>query len=103
MIELGTDSLKNEAGTPYRTEAVSITCADSQAFMDYVLDRALQALPVKPEARDAIKQAMIESGQLMLLEARPSKSAVETLLQETQELPAGLNRRVEAKVNVRSA
>lgn len=103
MNELGTDSLKNEAGTPYRAEAVSLTCVDSQAFMDYVLDRALQALPVKPEAREAIKQVMIDSGQLALLEARPSKSAVEALLEETQELPPGLNRRVEAKVNVRSA
>lgn len=103
MNELGTDSLKNEAGTPYRAEMVSVTLADAPVFLGYVLDRALQALPVKPEAREAIKTAMIESGQLSLLEARPSKTAVETLLEETKELPPGLNRRVEAKVNVRAA
>lgn len=103
MQELGTDSLKNEAGTPYRSDRVSVTTADAPLFMDFVLDRALQALPVKPEAREAIKNAMIESGQLALLESRPSKSAVEAFLEETQELPPGLNRRVEATVNVRSA
>lgn len=103
MNELGVDSLKNESGTPYRSERVSVTLADAPAFMDFVLDRALQALPIKPEAREAIKEAMIESGQLALLEGRPSKSAVEALLEETQELPPGLNRRVEATVNVRSA
>lgn len=103
MNAMGVDSLKNEAGTPYKSERVSVTIADSQAFLDNVLDRALQALPIKPEAREAIKTAMIESGQLALLEVRPSKSAVEALLEETQELPPGLNRRVEATVNVRSA
>lgn len=103
MNELNTDSLKNEAGTPYRAEKVSVTLADAPVFLDYVLDRALQALPVKPEAREAIKNAMIESGQLCLLEARPSKSAVEALLEETNELPPGVNRRVEATVNVRAA
>lgn len=103
MNELGTDSLKNEAGTPYRAESVSVTLADAPVFLDFVLGRALQALPIKPEAREAIKQAMMDSGQLSLLEARPSKSAVETLLEETNELPPGLNRRVEAKVNVRAA
>lgn len=103
MNAMGVDSLKNEAGTPYKSERVSVTIADSQAFLDNVLDRALQALPIKPEAREAIKNAMLESGQLALLEVRPSKSAVEALLEETQELPPGLNRRVEATVNVRSA
>lgn len=103
MNTMGVDSLKNEAGTPYKSERVSLTIADSQAFLDNVLDRALQSLPIKPEAREAIKMAMIESGQLALLEVRPSKSAIEALLEETQELPPGLNRRVEATVNVRSA
>ena len=103
MNELGTDSLKNEAGTPYRAEKVSVTLADAPAFLDFVLDRALQSLPIKAEAREAIKSAMIESGQLALMEGRPSKTAVEALLEETQELPPGLNRRVEATVNVRSA
>lgn len=102
MNELGVDSLKNAAGTPYRSERTSVTLADAPVFLDFVLDRALQALPVKEEAREAIKTAMIESGQLSLLEARPSKTAVEALLEETQELPPGLNRRVEATVNVRS-
>lgn len=103
MLEMKVDSLKNDAGTPYRSEKVSITVADNSAFVDYVLDRALQALPVTPEARDAIKAAMIDSGQLALIEARASKSAIEALMEETKELPPGLNHRVEATVNVRAS
>lgn len=103
MLSLGVDSLKNEVGTPYKTEAVSITVADNSAFVDFVLDRALESLPVSPEVHATIKRAIIESGQLALIEARASKSAVEALLEETHELPPGLNRRVEVKVNVRTA
>lgn len=103
MLELGVDSLKNERGTPYKTEQVSITVADNATFMDFILTRALEALPVSEQARVAIKSAIVESGHLALLEARASKSAVEALLEETKELPPGLNRRVEAKVNVRTA
>lgn len=103
MLEMNVDSLKNEAGTPYKSEKVSITVADNSAFVDYVLDRALQALPVTPEARNAIKNAMIDSGQLALIEARACKSAIEALMGETQELPPGLNHRVEATVNVRAS
>lgn len=103
MNEMGVDSLKNEAGTPYRSERVSITVADNAAFVDFVLTRALEALPVKPEARETIKRVILESGQLSLIEARASKSAVEAFMQEAGELPPGLNHRVEATVNVRSA
>lgn len=103
MTELGVDSLKNAAGTPYKTEKVSITVADNAAFVDYTLTRALSGLTVSDAAKAAIKQAIIDSGQLALIEARASKSAVEALLEETHELPPGLNRRSEYAVNVRSS
>lgn len=103
MTELGVDSLKNDAGTPYRSERVSVSVADVTVYWEYVLDKSLESLPIKPETKSVIKNAMIESGQLSLIEARASKSAVEALLEETSELPPGLNRYVEAKVNVRSS
>lgn len=102
MNELGVDSLKNDAGTPYRSERVTVTVADNAAFVDFVLERALQSLPVSPEARASIVQAIVNSGQFALIEARASKTAVEALLEETGELPPGLNRRVEDTVNVRA-
>lgn len=102
MLELKVDSLKNEKGTPYKSEKVSITVADNEAFVDYVLDRALSGLPIKPEMKAVIKTAMVESGQLALIEARACKSAIEALMEETKELPPGLNHRVEATVNVRA-
>ena len=103
MNDMGVDSLKNEAGTPYRSERVSVTVADNSAFVDFVLTRALSALPVNEQAREKIKEVILESGQLALIEARASKTAVEMFMQEVGELPPGLNRRVESTVNVRSA
>lgn len=103
MQELGVDSLKNENGTPYKSETVSVTTADNEAFLTYVLDRALSGLPLPDAARATVRDGMLNSGQLSLLEARASKSAVEALVEATGELPPGLNRRVELKVNVRSS
>lgn len=103
MEELGVDALKNDAGTPYRTTKVSVTVADTSVFMEYILDKALESLPIKPDAKEVIKNAMLDSGHFALLEARASKTAVEAYLEETDELPPGLNRRVEAAVNVRTA
>ena len=104
MNELKVDSLKNESGTPYRAQSVSVTVADNAAFLDFVLTRALSAIPnLSDAARDAVKNAMVESGQFALVEARASKSAVEAYLEETKELPPGLNRRVEDKVNIRAS
>lgn len=101
MLEMGVDSLKNAEGTPYKSNRVSITVADNEAWLDFVLTRALSGLAITDKAKDAIKSAMLESGQLALIEARACKSVVESLVEETHELPAGLNRREEATVNIR--
>lgn len=102
MQELGTDSLKNASGTPYKTIKTSITIADGPAYMDFVLTRALAGLTVSDAAKEKIKEAMIESGQLSLIEARAAKTAVEQLMMETQMLPDGLAKRDEVAVNVRA-
>lgn len=103
MIDMKVDSLKNAAGTPYKAEVPSVTVADNMVFVDFVLTNALSGLQVSDQAREAIKTHIIDSGHLALIEARASKSAVEAYLEETKELPPGLNRRVDVKVNVRAS
>lgn len=103
MNKMGLDSLKNEAGTPYKSERSSVTVADNEAYVGWVLDKALEALPVTPEARNAVKTAIMDSGALAFIESRASKSAVEAFMEETKQLPPGLNRRVESVVNVRAS
>jgi hypothetical protein len=102
MLEMGVDSLKNANGTPYKTTKTSITVADTPAFLTFVLDRALANLTISAAAKEAVRNSMIESGQLALIEARASKLAVEAVIEEIEDLPPGLNRRVETAVNVRS-
>ena len=102
MTEMGVDSLKNANGTPYKTTKTSITTADAPLYVDFVLTRAMAGLPLTDAAKEKIKQAMIDSGAMMLLETRPAKLAVEALVEETKVLPPGLNQRKEFAVNVRA-
>jgi hypothetical protein len=102
--KLGVDSMKTEFGTPYSQAKSSVTVADNEAWVTWVLNKALEPLKqLTPEARDVIRQSMLDSGALAFLEARAAKSAVEAYLEETKELPPGLNRRVETVVNVRAS
>ena len=77
--------------------------ADNQTFVGWVLDKALEGLPVTPDARAAVKAVIMDSGAFAFIESRASKTAVEAYLEETKNLPPGLNRRVEATVNVRAS
>lgn len=101
--EMGVDSVKTPNGTPYTSNVSSVTVADNSAFLDFVLSRALSGLPLTDTAKETIKTAMLDSGALSLVEARAAKSAVEEYLTETQELPPGLNRRVETRLNIRAS
>lgn len=77
----GTDSLKTEFGTAYRSTRSSVTTADRDAFMTYIR----------------------ENDEWPLLEVRPAKAAVEVFKEEHGELPPGLNYREEMVVNIRRA
>jgi len=102
MNEMGVENLKNANGTPYKTIAVSVSVADNEAFVSYVLLNSLGDLPLNEETKHKIVEAMKNNGAFALIESRASKSAVEAQLEATGELPPGLNRRVEVKVNVKS-
>jgi hypothetical protein len=101
--KLGMSSIKTDAGTPYKSENTSVSVADNEAFVGWVLDKSLEPLPVSAEAKAAIKKAIMDSGAFAYIESRASKTAVEAYLKETKNLPPGLNRRVEATVNVRAS
>lgn len=102
--ELGVDSVKTGSGTPYTSNKSSVTVADNDAWLSWVIGRALEALPqLQVEAREALRAAMLESGAFAFLEARAAKTAVEAFLEETKQLPPGLNRRVETVINVRAS
>jgi hypothetical protein len=103
MQELGTDSLKNEAGTPYKSEKSSVTVADNESFVGWVLDEALKPLAVNDAAKAVIKQTILDSGAFAYIESRASKTAVEAYVEQTKALPPGLNRRSEWTVNVRAS
>lgn len=103
MNTMGVDSLKNGAGTPYKSTTTSITMGDNQSFVDFVLDTALVDLPVSDEAKGKIKEVIHRSGALAMMEARPSKSAITAYMEGGNELPPGLVHRAEVKVNVKSS
>ena len=75
----GMDSVKTSFGTAYTTTRTSVTVADKEIFMKYIID----------------------NGEYPLLEVRPSKTAVEQYKEAHEELPPGVNWRSEIVVNVR--
>jgi len=78
LESVGADSMKTEGGTAFFSTRVSVTTADRGAFFDFVRD----------------------NGEWDLLEARPSKAAVEAYLETTGELPPGVSRRAEKVVSI---
>lgn len=79
MDDTGLENLKSEKGTAYKTTQSSVTVADWDAFRDYV----------------------VENQAWYLLEHRASKKAVEEVLEDSGDLPPGLNINRTLKVNVR--
>lgn len=79
MQECGAKSLQTKSGTAYQTVRVSASVADREAFRAYC------------EAEDAWELADI----------RASKAAIRAMLEETGELPPGINWRESIGVNFR--
>ena len=81
MQDQNLENLKTENGVAYRADRVSVTVADWDTFYAYV----------------------VENDAAYLLEKRASKAAAEEILEETGELPPGLNMNRSVKINVRRA
>jgi hypothetical protein len=79
MDAQGLENLKTEAGTAYKSTVGSVSVADWDAFFEWVQ----------------------ENRAWHLVEKRPAKTAVEEVLEETGELPPGLDYSRTVKINVR--
>lgn len=79
MDDQGLANLKTDEGTAYTSDLMSVTTGDKVAFLDYV------------KAQDAWH----------LLDIRPSKSAVQELVENGTEPPPGVKISTHRKVNVR--
>jgi hypothetical protein len=80
--QLGMDSVRTEFGTAYKSERVTVSVAD----------------------KDAFKQFCIDTGEFSLMEVRAAKTAVEQYKAANDgQLPPGLNWRAEHVVNFRRA
>lgn len=75
----GVDNMKTEAGTAYISNKTSVTVGDREAFMEYVQN----------------------NNEWPLLEVKPSKTAVVEFRQTHDDLPPGINWRVEKTVSIR--
>lgn len=75
----GTDSVKTEHGTAYKSTRTTVSVADRDAFMDFVK----------------------EGDHWSMMEVRAAKTAVEQYKAANDELPPGLNWKAEVVVNIR--
>ncbi len=79
MDDNGIDSVKTSKGTCYQATKYSVSLADSQAFMDYV----------------------ISNNKFELLDRKANVTAVRSFLEESKTLPPGVNLSTLRTVNVR--
>ena len=79
MTELGVESIRTSAGTPYVSRRTSATVADWDAFLDWVQ----------------------RNGEWPMLERRANKTVVQSWRDEHNDLPPGLNWREERVVNIK--
>lgn len=75
----GVDNMKTEAGTAYISNKTSVSIGDREAFMKYIQD----------------------NNEWPLLEVKASKTAVVEYREVHDDLPPGINWRVERTVSVR--
>lgn len=75
----GVDSIKTEFGTAYTSTRTTASVADRDTFMSFV----------------------IKNQEWALLECRASKTAVEDYKAANEDIPPGVNLRVERVVNIR--
>ena len=79
MEETGLENLKTDGGTAYKAVMTTVSVADWDPFLEYV------------KANEA----------WYMLDKRANKTAVSEVLEDTGELPPGLNLQRSIKVNVR--
>lgn len=79
MTELGVESIRTSAGTPYVSRRTSATVADWDAFLGWVQ----------------------RNGEWSMLERRANKTVVQSWRDEHNDLPPGLNWREERVVNIK--
>lgn len=79
MTELGVESIRTSAGTPYVSRRTSATVADWEMFLDWVRS----------------------NGEWSMLERRANKTVVQSWRDEHNDLPPGLNWREERVVNIK--
>jgi hypothetical protein len=79
MTELGVESIRTSAGTPYVSRRTSATVADWEVFLDWVRS----------------------NGEWSMLERRANKTVVQSWREEHNDLPPGLNWREERVVNIK--
>ena len=93
MQQTGVDSMKTSAGTAYRTTKTSVSVADKAAFLEFIVDKVVDALRNKENAFPCFD----------MLDLKANKTAVEGYLSEKDELPPGVNMRREEAVGFRRA
>ena len=104
--------MRTEAGTAYKTTAVSVTIADREAFLNYVLEPAAQGIcqaleqsgiDLTEEEKNCIRVILKTYPAWDETDIRAGKKGILAKMEETKKLPPGLNSSSFARVNVRKS
>ena len=108
MNEDGVENYKTKSGTAYKSVKVSCQMADSNFFKEFVFAPVIKAIGNVLEnfgvdrMETAIKETVLQSAQWNLVDFRALKKGVEEYIEDTKQVPPGLNVTQTTTVNVRS-
>lgn len=102
MDQMGVDSLKTTAGTPYKAVTKSVKMIDPEAYKRFVFEDVIDAMErIDPTNMPDMMGLLTNSIKWDLIDFRPLKKGVTELIEETGELPPGLEVSQFQTINIR--
>jgi hypothetical protein len=110
MNTLGVDTLKNKAGTPYKSSVNSVHLVDGAVFKGHIFAPAIEAINhylhavgygLQPVDLEAIKTALLSSSRWDMVDFRAGKKGILEYQEQNNALPPGVEVNTVTTVNVR--
>ena len=104
MEAMGVDSLKTQAGTPYKSISKSVKMQDPEQFKKFVFTPLIEYMTETGTIRDGEVLEVLTNNVLWdMIDFRCGKKGVEEYVAETGQLPPGVEMSSFTTVNIRKA
>ena len=103
MDRIGADSIKTDAGTPYKSVAKSVKMVDSESFKQFVFADAINHITgiMGQDYEKLVKETLLTDIKWDIVNFQPGKKGIIDYTAETGHLPPGIDMSSFITVNIR--